>query len=48
MGWFIAYLLVVCINSYILLSEEIQINNPRYWISILCVMLAYFAGRYGG
>ena len=48
MGWFIAYLLVVCINSCILLSEEIQINNPKYWISILCVMLAYFAGRYGG
>ena len=48
MGWFIAYLLVVCINSYILLSEGIQINNAKYWISFGCVVLAFFAGRYGG
>ena len=48
MGWFIAYLLVICINSYILLSEGIQINNPKYWISFGCVVLAFFAGRYGG
>lgn len=48
MGWYIVYLLVICINSCILLSEGIQINNPKYWISFGCVVLAFFAGRYGG
>ena len=48
MGWFIVYLLVVGINAGVLISEDIQINNPKYWISIVCVILAYFAGRYGG
>ena len=48
MGWFIVYLLAIGINAYILLSEDVRINNPKYWISIICVILAYFAGRYGG
>ena len=48
MGWFIVYLLAIGINAGILISEDIRIDNPKYWISILCVMLAYFAGRYGG
>lgn len=46
MGWFIVYLLVIGINSYILISEDIQINNPKYWFSFGCVVLAYFAGQF--
>ena len=46
MGWFIVYLLVVCINSCILLSEGIRINNPKYWVSFGCIVLAYFAGHF--
>ena len=29
MGWFIVYLLAVGINAYILLSEDVRINNPN-------------------
>ena len=46
MGWFIVYLLVIGINSYILVSEDIQINNPKYWISFGCIILAYFSGQF--
>ena len=48
MGWFIVYLLAVGINAYILLSEDVRINNPKYWISFGCIVLAHIAGRYGG
>ena len=48
MGWFVVYPLVFVANIICLLSADIKANNPRYWISIICVMLAYFAGRYGG
>lgn len=48
MIWFIVYLLVLVANIVCLLSAGIETNNPRYWVSIICVMLAYFAGRYGG
>lgn len=48
MGWYIVYLVVLVANIICLLSADIGANNPRYWISIVCVMLAYFAGRYGG
>ena len=48
MVWFVVYLLVLVANIICLLSADIETNNPRYWISIVCVMLAYFAGRYGG
>ena len=42
------YLLVLLANILCLLSAGIEVTNPRYWISIVCVMLAYFAGRYRG
>ena len=45
MGWFIVYLLVVGINAGVLISEDIQINNPKYWISFGCIVLAHIAGR---
>ena len=45
---FAVYPLVLVANIICLLSAGIEANNPRYWISIVCVMLAYFAGRYGG
>ena len=48
MIWFAVYPLVFVANIICLLSAGIKANNPRYWISIVCVMLAYFAGRYGG
>ena len=51
MGWFIVYLLVMGINAYVLGSEGILMNNPKYWmywISIGCMALSFFAGRYGG
>lgn len=48
MIWFAVYLLVLVANIICLLSAGIETNNPRYWVSIICVMLAYFAGRYGG
>ena len=48
MIWVAVYPLVFVANIICLLSAGIKANNPRYWISILCVMLAYFAGRYGG
>lgn len=48
MGWFIVYLLVMGINAYVLGSEGILMNNSKYWISIGCMALAFFAGRYGG
>ena len=46
MGWFIVYVLAVAINASVLLSEGILINNPKYWVSVACIILAYFAGRY--
>ena len=48
MIWFVVYPLVLVVNIICLLSADIETNNPRYWISIVCVILAYFAGRYGG
>ena len=48
MGWFIVYLLANGINAGVLISEDIRIDNPKYWVSFGCVVLAYFAGRYGG
>ena len=48
MIWFVIYLLVLVANIICLLSAGIETNNLRYWISIVCVMLAYFSGRYGG
>ena len=48
MIWFVVYMLVLVVNIICLLSAGIEANDPSYWISIVCVMLAYFAGRYGG
>ena len=48
MGWFIVYLLAIGINAGVLISEDIRIDNPKYWVSFGCVVLAYFSGRYGG
>ena len=48
MIWFVVYLLVLVTNIICLLSAGIETNNPTYWSAIVCVMLAYFAGRYGG
>ena len=48
MIWYVVYLLVLVANIICLLSAGIEANNPRYWISFGCVVLAFFAGRYGG
>ena len=48
MIWVAVYLLALVANIICLLSAGIEANNPRYWFSVVCVMLAYFAGRYGG
>ena len=48
MFWNFAYPIVLVANIICLFSSGIDASNPRYWISIVCVMLAYFAGRYGG
>lgn len=47
MGWKVVYFLVIFINSMILNSEGIGIKDPRNWMSLCCLMLAYFAGLYG-
>ena len=48
MIWIAVYPVVLVANIICLLSAGIEAKDPRYWISIVCVILAYFAGRYGG
>lgn len=48
MIWFAVYLVVLVVNVICLLSAGIEANNPRYWISLVCVVLAYNTGLMHG
>ena len=46
-GWFVVYILVVFINSFTICTADLSWRNPQYWVSMACVMLAFFAGYFG-